>query len=104
MAEVISRCGSCVATPPLSFLLEHLSVRALGPSETAPRLPSALAGIATVGVVFGAGWRMFGPTVGAVAALLMAIHPVDLCFSADARPYGLAILLAAGARTRGAPW
>jgi 4-amino-4-deoxy-L-arabinose transferase-like glycosyltransferase len=96
LGEVITRCATCTATPPLSFLLEHLSVSAFGASEWALRLPSALAGIAAVGLVFAAGWRMFGPAAAAVSALLMAIHPVHLWFSTDARPYALSILLAAG--------
>jgi len=96
LGEVISRCVSCMATPPLSFLVEHVSVRLAGTSEWALRLPSALAGVAAVVVIFAVGRRMFGNAAGLVAAFLLAIHPVHLWFSTDARPYSLAILLAAG--------
>ncbi len=96
LGDVISRSTSCMATPSLSFLVEYLSVGLGGASEWSLRLPSALAGIATVVVIFFAGRRMFGPATGATAAALLAIHPVHLWFSADARPYALAMLLAAG--------
>jgi len=96
VGEVISRCVSCMATPPLSFLVEHVALRLAGASEWALRLPSALAGVAAVVVIFAAGRRMFGVAAGLAAAFLLAIHPVHLWFSTDARPYSLAILLAAG--------
>src|SRR5438128_1137500 len=59
-AELLKRSSTCMATPPLSFLGQRLAVSMLGASEWAMRLPSALAGIATLAVVFAAGRRMFG--------------------------------------------
>ena len=94
--EVLARVSSCMATPPLSFLLQHASVAAFGESEWALRLPSALAGLAAIPVVVLAGWRMFGAAAGAVAAAFLAIHPFHLWWTTDGRPYGLAVLLAAG--------
>jgi uncharacterized membrane protein len=96
LGQVISRTNECMATPPLSFLVQHVSVGLAGPGEWSLRLPSALAGIATIVVVFLAGRRLFGPAAASVSALLLAIHPVHLWFSTDGRPYSLAILLAAG--------
>jgi len=96
LGEVLSRASGCMATPPLSFVAEHVSIGMFGGSEWAMRLPSALAGLAAIVLVFVAGWRMFGPAAGAFSALFLAIHPYHLWFSTDARPYALSILLAAG--------
>ena len=95
VGELLTRCADCMAIPPASLLLQHASVGAFGKSEWALRLPSALAGIAAILVVFLAGRRMFGAEAGAVAAAVLSIHPAHLWFSADARPYALAVLLAA---------
>ena len=94
--EVIRRASGCMATPALSFLLQDASVALLGRSEWALRLPSALAGIATIPLVFLAGWRTFGAAAGTVAAAFLAVHPFHLWWSTDGRPYALAILLATG--------
>jgi hypothetical protein len=93
--ELVSRCTECMAIPPGSLLLQHASVGAFGKNEWALRLPSALAGIAAILLVFLAGRRFFGAEAGAVAALVLSVHPVHLWFSADARPYSLAVLFAA---------
>jgi 4-amino-4-deoxy-L-arabinose transferase-like glycosyltransferase len=96
LGDVVSRATTCMATPPLSFLVQHMSVGAAGASEWALRLPSALAGIAAVALAFAAGRRLFGHAAGLAAAFLLAVHPVHLWFSTDARPYSLAVLLALG--------
>lgn len=95
IGDLLSRCSECMATPPGAFVLQHVSVAAFGKSEWALRLPSALAGVAAIVVLFLAGRRLFGAEAGAVAALLLAIHPAHLWFSTDARPYALAVLLGA---------
>jgi mannosyltransferase len=86
-----------MATPPLSFLVHHTFLSALGSSEWALRLPSALAGLAGIAVVFFAGARMFGKEAAAMSALILAIHPLHLSMSTDARPYAMAVVFASGA-------
>src|SRR5262245_35956156 len=44
-------------------------------TETAVRMPNALAGTATVAAVFGVATLFFGPLVGAIAAILLALDP-----------------------------
>lgn len=95
--QVLSRVTTCMATPPLSSVAQHVSLGMFGESEWALRLPSAVAGVLTIPLIFLAGWRMFGAAAGAVAALFLALHPFHLWWSTDGRPYGLAVLFAAGA-------
>jgi predicted membrane-bound mannosyltransferase len=70
--DILARCSSCMATPPLPFLVHHMFLGVLGPSEWALRLPAALAGIAAIPVVFLAARRMFGNDAAAVSALALA--------------------------------
>jgi 4-amino-4-deoxy-L-arabinose transferase-like glycosyltransferase len=64
-----------VDKPPLSTMLMGLSVRLFGLSSWAILLPEALAGVATVGVLFLAVKRSFGPAAATVAAIAMALTP-----------------------------
>jgi 4-amino-4-deoxy-L-arabinose transferase-like glycosyltransferase len=65
----------------------------LGLSEASVRLLSALVGIATIPVVYAIGARLFGRRAGIVAAFVLALDPVHLALSQDARGYALAIFL-----------
>jgi 4-amino-4-deoxy-L-arabinose transferase-like glycosyltransferase len=59
--------------PPLFYWLAALAGAPLGRvTETAARLPSALAGIATVAVTMALGTRLFGRVAGTLAGLLLA--------------------------------
>jgi 4-amino-4-deoxy-L-arabinose transferase-like glycosyltransferase len=51
------------------------SIAALGLTETAARLPAALAGIATVAALFALVREAYGPWAGLASALLLAISP-----------------------------
>ncbi|MCC6176509.1 MAG: glycosyltransferase family 39 protein [Chloroflexi bacterium] len=62
-------------TPGLYTYLTVPFVAALGPTPLAVRLPAALAGIATVGLTYGAVAAFFGAPTGLVAAALLATSP-----------------------------
>jgi 4-amino-4-deoxy-L-arabinose transferase-like glycosyltransferase len=62
-------------TPTLYTLLVVPSIALLGLTETAVRLPAALAGLATIVMTHLVGRAFFGPAVGLVAALFVAISP-----------------------------
>lgn len=68
---------------------------AWGTSEWWVRLPSAIAGIATVPVMFVLGAKLFGRRVGGVASLLFAANACSVVYSQEARGYSLAVLLVA---------
>ena len=84
--------------PPLSTMLMGLSVRVFGLSSWSLLLPQALAGVATVGVLYAAVRRSFGPAAATIAGLVMALTPVSvLIFRYDNPDALLTLLLVGGA-------
>ncbi len=82
-------------TPPLWYVLAWADARVLGTGEVALRLPSALAGIATVPVAWAIGRELAGRSVAIVCALLVAVNPLFVWYSQEARAYALFVLMAA---------
>ena len=79
-------------TPPLSFVLAWLSLK-IGSSWAWLRVPSLLAGTATIPIVYGIGARTSGRTAGLIAAAVTALSAVMIIFSTEARNY--AVMMAA---------
>ena len=87
-----------VDKPPLSTMLMGLSVRLFGLSPLSILMPQALAGVATVVVLFQAVRRSFGPVAGIIAAVVMALTPVAVLMFRFNNPDALlTLLLTAGA-------
>ncbi len=63
---------------------------ALGRTDFMIRLPSALFGVATVGVIFAVARRLFGRRPALWAAGLVAVAPFHIWYSQEARMYALA--------------
>ncbi|MGH2855108.1 MAG: glycosyltransferase family 39 protein [Solirubrobacteraceae bacterium] len=82
-------------TPPLWYALIWGWSRAAGTGEVALRLPSALAGAATVAVAWGIGKELAGRRTAIATAALVACNPLLVWYSQEARAYGLFVLLAA---------
>jgi mannosyltransferase len=83
-------------TPPLWYVLEWAISRVLGTGEVALRLLSALAGVATVPVAWAIGRELSGRRATAIAAAaLVAVNPLFVWYSQEARAYGLFVLTAA---------
>jgi hypothetical protein len=79
-------------TPPLYFLLAWLTTWP-DVSPVLLRLPSLVAGIAAVPLVYLLGKWTFGRTTGVVAAALTAFSPFMIFYSSEARAYELMIVL-----------
>lgn len=79
--------------PPGYQVLLFCSMRVTGDSETALRLPSAIAGILTIPVLFLIGRKLFGASTGLLGSALLAVSPSHIWLSQEARPYALLILL-----------
>jgi len=79
--------------PPLFYVFAHFW-QYLGHGEITTRLPSALAGLATIAVLWPAVRRWFGTRAAAVATLLLALWPAHVYYSGEFRPSALAVLLA----------
>lgn len=83
-------------TPPLWYVIAWADSRVLGSGEVALRLPSALAGIATVPVVWAIGRELTGRRATAIAAAaFVAVNPLFVWYSQEARAYALFVLTAA---------
>ena len=67
--------------PPLYFWLQGVFVAILGPDNLALRLPVALASILAVPLLFVIVRRGYGPMTGLLAALALAVMPLNVNFS-----------------------
>ncbi len=85
--------------PPAYLTLIYLVERTLGRSAWALRLPSALAGVLSVALIYGLARRLRpadpvrGHDEGLIAAALMAVLWAPVYYSQEARPYAFVILL-----------
>ncbi|MFJ2739988.1 glycosyltransferase family 39 protein [Streptomyces sp. NPDC087440] len=73
------------------YVLMHLWTSLFGTSETALRLPSALAMAAAAGLLGLLGRRLFDLRTGLLAGLVFAVLPTVTRFGQEARPYAFAV-------------
>ena len=84
------------STPPLYYLVAWIWSRPFGTGEVWMRSLSALAGTASIGVVYLSALALPLPRrSGLIAAAIVAVSPVLIWFSQDARAYSLVFLLTA---------
>jgi 4-amino-4-deoxy-L-arabinose transferase-like glycosyltransferase len=83
------------SSPPLYYALAWLWTHVVGTGEVGLRSLSALLGTATIPVVWALGKRVGGDRAALVAAALVAVNPMLVWFSQEARAYALLVLLAA---------
>ena len=72
--------------PPLYYLTLHFWLR-LGESEFAVRALSAILGVITIIVVHALAHELFGPRVGLLSALVLAVSPLHIWYSQETRMY-----------------
>jgi len=78
--------------PPLHYVLLWFWGHLFGYSEISLRLPSVILGVATVWLVYQIGTLQFNKKVGLLAGLLLAVAPLHVYYSQEARMYSLAVL------------
>jgi 4-amino-4-deoxy-L-arabinose transferase-like glycosyltransferase len=78
---------------PASLWVMELSGRIFGVSSWSMLVPQALEGVATVGVLYAAVRRWFGPAAGLIAGLAMALTPVAALMFRFNNPDALLVLL-----------
>jgi mannosyltransferase len=84
--------------PPLYFWLLHLVNGLLGSSEISLRLLSALAGSVTIPIMWALTRELTkNDRIATLTALLLAVNPLHLWYSQEARPYALLLCLGSGA-------
>ncbi len=74
---------------PLYYLLLRPWLALMGQSEYALRWTSAFAGMLALPLIFAWGRRLFNPTIGLIALLLLAVNPYHLWYSQEARMYAM---------------
>ena len=83
------------STPPLYYCVAWVWARVFGYGEAGLRSLSAVAGVATVPVVYALGARLSSVRTGLIAAALAACNPLLIWYSQEARAYQLLVLLSA---------
>ncbi|HWE34021.1 MAG TPA: glycosyltransferase family 39 protein [Solirubrobacteraceae bacterium] len=83
------------STPPLYYCIAWVWARIFGYGEAGLRSLSALAGVLTVPVVYGAAATLCSKRAGVIAAALTACNPLLIWYSQEARSYSLLVLLSA---------
>ncbi len=76
----------------LFYAFLRLWITIFGSSETALRMPSAIASVVTVLLIYRAGVRLFGERAGVLAALLLALSPVSVAWARDTTGYALELM------------
>lgn len=91
----VARASARVDQPAyIAFLISW--TRLFGVSEVSLRFPSAIAGALTVPLVFLAGRQLVGASAAFLAALLVAVSPLHVDLSREARTYALTLALFVG--------
>jgi mannosyltransferase len=81
------------STPPLYYVIASMWSRLFGTGEFALRSLTAIIGVATVAVAYPIGVELRSRRAGLILASLVAVSPLMVWFSQDARSYALLILL-----------
>lgn len=93
--HVMDAVGFSESAPPLYYALAWLWTQLTGTGEFGLRSFSALAGVATIPVAYLLGLELRGRRTGIAAAALVAVNPMLLWYSQEARAYSLFALLTA---------
>ncbi|HEV3128153.1 MAG TPA: glycosyltransferase family 39 protein [Solirubrobacteraceae bacterium] len=83
------------STPPLYYCVAWAWTRVFGYGEAGLRSLSAVAGVLTVPVAYGAGARLVSRRTGLIVAALCACNPFLIWYSQEARSYALLVLFSA---------
>ena len=95
LGDLLDRVATEEANPPLFSLFKWAWTRVAGTSEVALRLPSALFGIALVPVAYAIGRRLGGQRAAVALAAVVAVHPLLVYYSQEARGYAAVALACA---------
>jgi 4-amino-4-deoxy-L-arabinose transferase-like glycosyltransferase len=94
LGSMLRAIPSSESTPPLYYVLAWCWTHIFGYTELGIRSLSAVAGIVTVPVVYAVARRLADRAAAVIAASLVAVSPLLVWYSQEARAYALATLLA----------
>lgn len=78
--------------PPGWFMLLWFWTKFFGYSEIAVRIPSIIFGLLTIYIVYLIGQKLHSKNLGLFSALILAINPLHIYYSQEARMYAMATL------------
>src|SRR3989338_2066633 len=78
--------------PPGWFAVLWFWGKLFGYSEISVRLPSVIFGVVTIYITYLLGKKLVSKNLGLLAALLIAINPLHIYYSQEARMYSMAVL------------
>jgi mannosyltransferase len=93
--HAMSQVWTGESTPPVFYALAWVWAQLVGTGEFGLRTVSAVAGVATVPVAYLIGVELRGRRAGLWAAALVAVNPMMLWYSQEARAYALVALFGA---------
>jgi uncharacterized membrane protein len=79
-------------SPPLDYIILHFFLH-FGISDFIVRLPSAIFGMLSIILIYYITKTLFGPKEGLISAFLLAISPMHIFYSQEARMYSLFVFL-----------
>jgi len=91
-AGIVRAIRADLDTPPLHPFIVHLFIVMFGSSDFVLRLPSALASILSIPLMYALARRLLGERTGLVAAFVMAWSPFAVYYAQEARMYGLMLM------------
>jgi len=91
--QMLHEVSASESTPPLYYALAWVWSQAFGTGEAGLRALSALAGIVTIPVVYLVGRELLDRRAGLFSAALVAVNPMLVWYSQEARAYALLVLL-----------
>ena len=89
--QMLHEVKASESNPPLYYVLAWGWARALGTGEVGLRSLSALVGAATVPVAYFAGRELANRRAGLIVAALVAVNPMLIWYSQEARSYALLV-------------
>jgi 4-amino-4-deoxy-L-arabinose transferase-like glycosyltransferase len=95
LGDALAELSGSERTPPLYYLLAWSWSQVLGVGEVGVRSLSALLGTAAVPIAYAVGARLASRRAGLVIAAIVAVHPLLVWYSQEARAYSLLVLLGA---------
>lgn len=93
--DMLDRVKSSESNPPLYYVLAWGWAKAFGTGEAAMRSLSALFGVGTIPLAYWAGAELSSRRAGLVAAALVAVNPMLIWYSQEARSYAVLVFFCA---------
>jgi mannosyltransferase len=94
-AEMLDRVKGSESNPPLYYMLAWAWAKAFGTGEVGLRSLTALLGAATVPVSFLVGRELASNRAGLIAAAIVAVNPMLIWYSQEARSYAVLVFFGA---------